>query len=138
MSTLKAPEFFVQTENGDLHAYWDPAILRIALRENKPKLYNWKSTGPGGCDTHCIEHPCGPCITGKHKSNDWVRVFSRHHGSLTLKYTEVSCMECFDHDEKCQECCPHDEHDHGICMSCELDRNDELCNSGHEAAEGAR
>jgi len=23
--------------------------------------YNWKSTGPGGCDAHCIEHPCGPC-----------------------------------------------------------------------------
>lgn len=23
--------------------------------------YNWKSTGPGGCDSHCIEHPCGPC-----------------------------------------------------------------------------
>lgn len=29
--------------------------------------YNWKSTGPGGCDSHCIEHPCGPCITGKNK-----------------------------------------------------------------------
>lgn len=23
--------------------------------------YNWVSTGPGGCDSHCIEHPCGPC-----------------------------------------------------------------------------
>ncbi len=29
--------------------------------------YNWKSNGPGGCDDHNIEHPCGPCITGKSK-----------------------------------------------------------------------
>lgn len=28
------------------------------------KKYNWESTGPGGCDSHCIEHPCGPCKTG--------------------------------------------------------------------------
>jgi hypothetical protein len=26
--------------------------------------YNWESVGPGGCDDHCIEHPCGKCITG--------------------------------------------------------------------------
>lgn len=26
--------------------------------------YNWTSTGPGGCDAHCIEHPCGKCILG--------------------------------------------------------------------------
>lgn len=26
--------------------------------------YNWNSTGPGGCDSHNIEHPCGKCITG--------------------------------------------------------------------------
>ncbi len=24
---------------------------------------NWTSTGPGGCDSHCIEGPCGPCLT---------------------------------------------------------------------------
>ncbi len=30
--------------------------------------YNWKSTGPGGCDTHCIEHPCGPCHEDSVKS----------------------------------------------------------------------
>ena len=24
--------------------------------------YNWTSTGPGGCDAHTIEHPCGKCI----------------------------------------------------------------------------
>lgn len=23
--------------------------------------YNWKMEGPGGCDSHCIEHPCGEC-----------------------------------------------------------------------------
>ncbi len=23
---------------------------------------NWISTGQGGCDAHCIEHPCGPCL----------------------------------------------------------------------------
>ncbi len=26
--------------------------------------YNWKSNGPGGCDDHNIEHPCGLCIKG--------------------------------------------------------------------------
>lgn len=27
------------------------------------KDYNWKSTGPDdGCDSHCIQHPCGVCI----------------------------------------------------------------------------
>ena len=34
MSDIKAPDFFVQTENGDLHAYWDAAILRIDLKKN--------------------------------------------------------------------------------------------------------
>lgn len=30
--------------------------------------YNWKGDGtPGGCDNHCIPHPCGPCITGKYQ-----------------------------------------------------------------------
>lgn len=29
--------------------------------------YNWESVGPGGCDSHNIEHPCGVCITGKRK-----------------------------------------------------------------------
>lgn len=23
--------------------------------------YNWNSTGPDGCDSHCVPHPCGPC-----------------------------------------------------------------------------
>ncbi len=23
--------------------------------------YNWNSTGPDGCDSHCIPHPCGRC-----------------------------------------------------------------------------
>lgn len=23
--------------------------------------YNWSSEGPAGCDSHCIDHPCGPC-----------------------------------------------------------------------------
>lgn len=27
--------------------------------------YNWKSVGPGGCDAHNIEHPCGRCINPK-------------------------------------------------------------------------
>lgn len=24
--------------------------------------YNWASDGPGGCDSHGIEHPCGRCM----------------------------------------------------------------------------
>lgn len=39
---------------------------------NKTK-YNWKGTGPGGCDNHCIPHPCGPCITGKHSKMHYER-----------------------------------------------------------------
>lgn len=23
--------------------------------------YNWVGDGPGGCDNHCIPHPCGKC-----------------------------------------------------------------------------
>ena len=30
--------------------------------------YNWKSTGPGGCDAHNIEHPCGKCLDSKGES----------------------------------------------------------------------
>lgn len=28
----------------------------------KAQRYNWTSNSPAGCDNHCIEHPCGPCI----------------------------------------------------------------------------
>ena len=31
----------------------------------KPRKYNWKGSGPSGCDSHCVSHPCGVCITGK-------------------------------------------------------------------------
>lgn len=24
--------------------------------------YNWRGDGPSGCDSHCIPHPCGPCM----------------------------------------------------------------------------
>ena len=41
-----------------------PSQLSI-LQSEERKRYNWHSTGPGGCDDHCIEHPCGPCITGR-------------------------------------------------------------------------
>ena len=34
-------------------------------RRKREASYNWDCVGPGGCDTHCIEHPCGPCITGR-------------------------------------------------------------------------
>lgn len=32
------------------------------LKPAKDPMFNWVSTGPGGCDSHCIEHPCGPCM----------------------------------------------------------------------------
>lgn len=107
MTQDPCPIFLVQTENGNLHAYYDEVILRAHLAENPTEK---------------------------------VTVFSRHYGARTGKiiYTKASCLECFDHDEKCQECCPHNEHDHGICYDCGLDRNDELCNSAHEAMEGDR
>lgn len=99
------PDFFVQDDEGALHAYWDAQILRIHLAEN----------GSRG-----------------------VRVLSRHHGSPKLIYTPVSCMECFDHDEKCQECCPHDEHDHGHCLDCGKDCTDDLVGVAEAFAEGDR
>ena len=39
-------------------------VVRIAkaILEEKDSNYNWKSEGPGGCDAHGIEHPCGRCI----------------------------------------------------------------------------
>ncbi len=33
-------------------------MAKDILKDDK---YSWTSTGPGGCDSHCIEHPCGPC-----------------------------------------------------------------------------
>lgn len=40
------------------------ASLRAAVLPQKPK-YNWESTGPGGCDSHNVEHPCGRCLGAK-------------------------------------------------------------------------
>lgn len=37
----------------------------VEAEQQTAARYNWTSTGPGGCDAHCIEHPCGPCITGR-------------------------------------------------------------------------
>lgn len=37
----------------------DRVIAKAECREDHK--YNWTSTGPGGCDSHCIEHPCGWC-----------------------------------------------------------------------------
>lgn len=48
--------------NVKIQLYIDRPTSEAAMDAMK---YNWKSVGPGGCDTHCIEHPCGPCITGK-------------------------------------------------------------------------
>lgn len=31
---------------------------------------------------------------------------------------------CYESD--CQECCGHDEHDHGICLDCGKDTNEDL------------
>jgi hypothetical protein len=67
-----------------------------------------------------------------------VRVFSRDHRALTLKYTESSCLECFDYDDKCQECCPHDEHDHGHCLGCDKDITDDLVGAAESYFEGER
>jgi hypothetical protein len=102
---MTIPDFFVQTTDGTLHAYFDPSILRMHLLEKG--------------------------IAG-------VRVFSRHHGSPTLAYTEVSCFVCFDHDDKCQDCCSHDEHDHGVCLDCEKDCTDELVGVAEAHYEGDR
>jgi hypothetical protein len=105
MTIENCPDFLVQTEDGTIHAYFDPAILRIHLKEN---------------------------------SGDRVRVFSRHHGAMTIKYTEVRCLECFDYDDKCQECCQHDEHDHGHCLGCGKDCTDDLVGAAEAYFEGDR
>lgn len=63
--------------------------------------FNWESTGPDGCDDHCIEHPCGPCITG---------------------YRSAEAYEKAQEQEEC----PHDELDHGVCLSCGKDCFDDV------------
>lgn len=105
MSNLQCPTFLLQTEKGDLFAYWDPIILRMSLCENKDQK---------------------------------VRVFSRHFGGGIVRYAEVSCMQCFDHDDKCQECCPHDEYDHGMCLVCDKDCTDDLVGAAEAYYEGDR
>lgn len=36
--------------------------LATARTNSTNKEYNWVSVGPGGCDSHNIEHPCGKCL----------------------------------------------------------------------------
>jgi len=41
--------------------------LEIAQKRLKQiSEYNWTSSGPSGCDNHCIPHPCGRCFTDLH------------------------------------------------------------------------
>jgi len=77
--------------------------------------YKWESTGPGGCDSHCIEHPCGPC---------------------QIHYEQGSSWDIADgsEDEECQ----HEETDHGICDECGEDISDELAARAEAACEGDR
>ena len=67
-------------------------------------------------------------------------------GSSSFSPVERTCRACsgsgeviaHDDSEVCAKCCPHDDIDHGICMQCETDLNDVLCNSAHERMEGDR
>lgn len=40
-------------------------VDKLAAILERRAEYNWKSTGPGGCDAHNIEHPCGRCLEEK-------------------------------------------------------------------------
>lgn len=55
-----------------------------------------------------------------------------------LKSMQTECPNPECDEETCQECCPHDEMDHGFCLSCDKDLNDEICNAAHERLEGDR
>lgn len=47
---------------GELVMDYDERIERL---ERGGDECNWTSTGPGGCDDHNIEHPCGKCLGKK-------------------------------------------------------------------------
>lgn len=72
--------------------------------------YNWISTGPGGCDNHCVEHPCGKCATDCHSEE--------HHAQKIAA----------------KDACKRGEHKRGIgnrCTWCAFDLTPE-----HECDEG--
>lgn len=109
-------------------------------RTKRVEDYNWKMVGPGGCDTHCVESPCGECITGMtefqyKRSLEFERkrdAFLAHTG-----YRETH-GECPDDGVFCEACCEHEEHDHGVCNECEADISGELAGKAESAFEGDR
>jgi hypothetical protein len=39
------------------------ASLDVALNAlEKIERYNFRGDGPSGCDSHCVNHPCGLCL----------------------------------------------------------------------------
>ena len=40
----------------------DQVIKELMEGLEKIIKYNFRGNGPSGCDNHCINHPCGPCM----------------------------------------------------------------------------
>jgi len=53
-----------------------------------PDKYKWRGTGPGGCDTHCIPHPCGPCATETGGRMEYERDFVLYKLAIAVEALE--------------------------------------------------
>ena len=68
--------------------------------------YNWVSVGPSGCDAHCIEFPCGPCMTGKSRpdATQSVEDDTEHECDTDGSVDVDLCTDCKDHASFCSVC----------------------------------
>jgi hypothetical protein len=120
-------------------------VERLAFAEG----YNWECTGPGGCDSHCIESPCGRCAqeTGHAPRAAWIWVAEfKSIDDAKQFYPDAElppqCTECLAVCEKgsdiCDECCDHSDMEDGYCLICGADRTEDLAAQAYDRAKAIR
>lgn len=73
----------------------------MTIKRGDP-AYNWASTGPAGCDSHCIEFPCGPC---RLESDRPEPVDRDEHECNEAGSPDIDlCSDCKEHASFCSEC----------------------------------
>lgn len=123
--------------NNDVERYASAEILNPGM--------NWKSTGPDGCDAHCIPHPCGPCFFRTRGNWIWVATFKDINEAKRLypgAALPTQCEEClaevFGSNPICEDCCDHDDMENAECLNCGADRTEDLAAQAYDSAKAAR
>ena len=71
--TLKIYQRGLQIGANTTHDLLMPLLESLIRDVEDCTEYNWKNDGPSGCDTHCINHPCGPCMTDCFSERQFLR-----------------------------------------------------------------